>query len=442
VDAVLAMAAVQLAAAVTRRLYPSARTGFVDATVLAWATVGIAVVGAYMLGLDDPRNWRRPRAVLARGLVLAGLAGVGGMLAHEMAWVAFPGRVELLLRTGALAAAFVSWRVLAGRWLLRRRRRPAVVLGTRPAAIRVADLVNGAPLCGHVVVAFSGSRPPTRHDQAVDVPYVGHPRDLPRYCEEHGVETVIVCTNGETVAWAPVLARLRAMGIRIATADAFVMSVLDAMPHELTCSTFLLDAFDQLDRPGSEQAKRVLDVTLALMGLAVFAVLLPVLYVLVRLESPGPFFYTQPRVGFGGKTFRIYKIRTMTAAAGPSQRWAAAADPRVTRVGRWLRRTRLDELPQLWNVLKGEMSVVGPRPEQPALAAAIEAHLPAFRWRTLAKPGITGWAQVHYGYADSLEHTAVKLSYDLFYVRNYDLFLDLAIILRTFLVMVTGAGAR
>ena len=434
--------AVGATAHVVGALYPTARVGFADATVLSWATVGIAVLGAYMAGLDRPAVFGRQRTLLGHLVAVAAIAAIGGTTFHQMAWLSFPGRIELFVRWLVLAAAMFGWRSAVGFYLNRRARHPAVVLGTSAAALHVADLVNRAPASGHVVVGVSGAQPPPRYDRSLDVPYLGHPSRLIDFCRDRGIETVIVCTNGQTTRWVNVLAELRANGVRVATADAFTMDVTDRMPHEIACATFLLDAFEQMDRGVSESTKRVLDVAVSVVGLTFFTLLWPVLYVAVKLDSPGPFLYSQERVGYGGRIFRIHKIRTMTGSSDDRQRWATASDRRVTRVGRFLRKTRIDELPQFWNVLKGEMSVVGPRPEQPALAARVEERLPAFRWRTLVKPGITGWAQIHYGYADSLENTAVKLSYDLYYVRNYSVVLDVAIMLRTLTVMLTGAGAR
>jgi len=163
----------------------------------------------------------------------------------------------------------------------------------------------------------------------------------------------------------------------------------------------------------------------------------------IKLGSPGPLFFVQERIGQRGKRFRMIKFRSMrTDAENEGARFAARTDERITRVGSFLRQTRIDELPQFWNVLKGEMSVIGPRPEQPDFVTSFEASIPFYGYRHLVKPGITGWAQVHFGYAASEEDTRNKLEYDLYYARHCSIWLDLAIIFRTFRTIFTGDGAR
>src|SRR5690606_1724012 len=164
---------------------------------------------------------------------------------------------------------------------------------------------------------------------------------------------------------------------------------------------------------------------------------------LVKFSSPGPVLFWQERIGERGRVFRIVKFRSMRVDAERNgAQFAASDDERITPVGRVLRRYRLDELPQLWNVLKGDMSIVGPRPEQVEFARRFEERIPFYHWRHRVKPGITGWAQVQQGYAVGIEDTIQKLEYDLYYVKHLSLWLDLSILLRTVRIIVTGFGAR
>jgi exopolysaccharide biosynthesis polyprenyl glycosylphosphotransferase len=190
----------------------------------------------------------------------------------------------------------------------------------------------------------------------------------------------------------------------------------------------------------SRVSKRAFDVVVAVIGVVVTAPLFPLIAALVRM-TPGPILYRQTRLGEGGRPFTIYKFRTMRRDAEEGQAmWAAESDGRVTSFGRVLRRTRLDELPQLWNVLRGEMSVVGPRPERPEFLELLSASIPFWFRRHLLKPGITGWAQIHAGYAGDTGKTEEKLSYDLWYLRHRSLVLDFIVCVKTIPQLVRSVG--
>jgi exopolysaccharide biosynthesis polyprenyl glycosylphosphotransferase len=197
-------------------------------------------------------------------------------------------------------------------------------------------------------------------------------------------------------------------------------------------------------RPYSRATKRLLDLAIAVTGLVFMAPLFLVVALAVKRSGAGPIILRQTRLGERGKPFEVLKFRTMIdGAEEPGEaRWAEVNDPRVTRVGHVLRRTRFDELPQLWNVLRGEMSAIGPRPERPEFLPLLRREVPFWGRRHLVKPGITGWAQVNLGYAASPDSTAEKLSYDLYYLKNRSLVLDLAIVVKTVVVLISGWGAR
>ncbi|MFP4516463.1 MAG: TIGR03013 family XrtA/PEP-CTERM system glycosyltransferase [Desulfovibrionales bacterium] len=189
--------------------------------------------------------------------------------------------------------------------------------------------------------------------------------------------------------------------------------------------------------------KRMLDVCCSLLGLALVSPLLPLIALLIRLDSRGPVFFKQTRVGEGGKDFVIMKFRTMREDAEANGAvWAEEEDPRITRVGKWLRKTRLDEVPQLFNVLGGTMSFVGPRPERPEFVQMLKEVIPYYGERHYVKPGITGWAQVSYPYGSSVEDAIEKLRYDLYYIKNLSITFDILIILKTIHVVLFGKGGR
>ncbi|HBY08527.1 MAG TPA: glycosyl transferase [Chloroflexi bacterium] len=189
-------------------------------------------------------------------------------------------------------------------------------------------------------------------------------------------------------------------------------------------------------------AKRLIDVLGGLAGLVIFVIIFPLTALATLIDSGLPIFYSQIRSGKGGQLFKIYKFRTMRqdAEADGQARLAEENDPRVTVVGNFLRRTRLDEFPQFWNVLRGEISLVGPRAERPELVDSFQEQIPFYRARLLVKPGVTGWAQINYGYVSTVGDTAVKLEYDLYYIKHRTLGMDLNIILRTIGTMLSGKG--
>ena len=203
----------------------------------------------------------------------------------------------------------------------------------------------------------------------------------------------------------------------------------------------------ELSRPvhanGYGPLKRALDIVLVVVTAPIWVLVGGGIAIAVRLGSPGPVVYRQERVGHEGDRFTLYKFRTMVDDAEPDgPKFAVEDDPRLTGVGRWLRKTRMDELPQLWNVVRGDLSLVGPRPERPVFVEDFSRTIPFYASRHLVRPGVTGWAQVNYGYADDEADTVEKLTYDLFYVKNMSLALDFQILGKSVWTVLTGFGAR
>jgi sugar transferase (PEP-CTERM system associated) len=190
--------------------------------------------------------------------------------------------------------------------------------------------------------------------------------------------------------------------------------------------------------------KRMLDLSLSLLGFMLAAPLMALTALAIRLDSPGSVLYSQERVGENGRIFTVYKFRSMRTDAERAGQavWARDKDDRVTRVGRFIRATRLDELPQLWNVMRGDMSFVGPRPERPFFVEQLAREIPFYVQRHAVKPGVTGWAQVKYQYGSSIEDAMEKLRYDLYYIKHMSVFFDLTIVLDTVKVVLFGKGAK
>ena len=197
------------------------------------------------------------------------------------------------------------------------------------------------------------------------------------------------------------------------------------------------------NRKRGRYPKRLLDIAASLIMLLVLAPMLLLVAIAVKIDSPGPVFYRQRRVGINGKIFEVIKFRSMVSDAEKNgARWADKNDSRITKLGRLLRNTRIDEIPQAINVLRGEMSFVGPRPERPAFIEVLEKEIPHYNDRHVVKPGITGWAQVEYEYGASVDDARKKLTYDLFYIKNFSIAFDFIILMKTVRVTLFGIGSR
>ncbi len=418
-------------------LYPGADVGFRGVTVSATAGLLGGIATSYLTGLHQSSLVLHRKEVALRSLFVGGATSLGVLLASHFVWYQAVGRTMLVLVGATSALSVFTWRIVYGRYLLR---------GPR---VRVAVLGDG-PLERGVLASMQQDRHP--HYEMVgllgrsadpDVEALGEIEDAVDVCIRHRINVITVVGSSPMGPQHHLaLAKLRVHGFELRTAEAMFMALEQRVPVEMVDERWLLNLFEQLDQT-RDRVKRMLDVCVSAVGLAVFAISFPILYVLVRLDSPGPFFYAQERVGLGNRVFRIYKVRTMKVAPSHAdEQWATSSDARMTRWGRLLRRARIDEMPQFWNVLRGDMSIVGPRPEQPTIAAELERTISYFSYRHLVKPGITGWAQINHGYAASVDESRTKLSYDLYYVRNHTLALDLDIMLRTFFVMLARIGSR
>ncbi len=277
--------------------------------------------------------------------------------------------------------------------------------------------------------------------------YLGTGAELRRLVEEYGVTELVMAYTNEVPqdVFEGLLACYEA-GVQVTPMLRLYEQITGRIPiehmSERLWSLVLPDEAHSLRANLYALWKRCTDIVLALVGLVFFFVALPVLALVIAIDSRGPIFYRQTRLGLGGKPFRIVKLRSMVANAehdtGPL--WAQENDSRVTRVGKFLRRSRLDEVPQLINVLRGEMSIIGPRPERPEFVETLASVIPFYRARLAAKPGLTGWAQVRYRYGNTQEDAVRKLQYDLYYIRRQSPLLDLIIVMKTIGTMVTFAG--
>jgi len=239
------------------------------------------------------------------------------------------------------------------------------------------------------------------------------------------------------------LVDLRMSGIKVYDVQGFYQRFWDKVAiYNLSHAWFLFSpGFTLALHPYYRRLKRVFDIIVASVGLILASPFFLIVPILIRMESEGTVMFRQERVGLNAKCFDVLKFRSMCVdAEKDGAQWAQTNDPRVTGVGCWLRKLRIDELPQLINVLRGEMSLIGPRPERPVFVEQLEKEIPFYQMRHLVKPGVTGWAQVNHPYGSSVDDAVKKLEYDLFYVKNYSLLLDVRILLRTVRVVLFGKG--
>jgi exopolysaccharide biosynthesis polyprenyl glycosylphosphotransferase len=414
---------------------------FVTLSVI-WLVLGFA------LDVYDPIRAASTTYSLVNCSVAALLAGV---LYQLIPWFAPPlGRRLFFFGLPVfMALGVAAWRVAYVRLFSQPSfQRRVLVVGQGTTARRLAEALDAAaeveranPLrgTGYHVLGFV-DRLPEKDPSALD-----SARALVRRIRTEGVDEVLVAEE-DTLSHElrEALLDCREIGIHVFRLSEAYERLVHRLPVEYAERDLglLLSADDGPSRRLYWAAKRLLDVLLALAGLSVLTLLAPWVALFNALTSPGPLFYRQQRVGRGGRPFAVFKFRTMRPDAEKDSGavWAAQDDPRVTFVGRWLRRSRLDELPQVVNVLRGEMSVVGPRPERPQLAGQISSALPIYRARHAVRPGITGWAQVRYRYGGSVEDARVKLEYDLYYVKHAGFFLDILILLQTPAVMLKLEG--
>ena len=274
---------------------------------------------------------------------------------------------------------------------------------------------------------------------------VGSLDDLPRLLKKYTVDEVIIAEEGlEEGRIASLTSLLSWENIPLRSAPAAYEKVIANMVLNETGVPFIGPASIIRPTPWYWGLKRMVDILVSLVLLALTSPILLLAIILIKTTSPGPVFYTQKRTGLNGRPFIIYKLRTMrmNAERGKKPRWAKKNDMRITSVGKFLRRYRIDELPQLFNVLENDMSVVGPRPERPYFTSQLMRKVPFYAQRLQAKPGLTGWAQVNLKYTDTEKGAQEKLLYDLFYIHNASFALDSLVLLKTFQVVLGGKGAH
>lgn len=320
-------------------------------------------------------------------------------------------------------------------------------------------LVVGAGKAGHTLaevyldqnpppfklVGFIDDDPQKLGQMVCSFPIISQSFELLELIDSYKISDIVVAVSGEIQGTTfQTILDAQEQGIEVTRMPTLYEEMTGRVPiHHLESDWIIRSFTDQARVSGMYLlVKRLMDILGGLAGLLVFFILLPFTSLAILIDSGLPIFYSQPRLGQGGRIFKIYKFRTMfkDAEADGSFRPAEENDPRITRVGNILRKMRLDELPQFWNVLRGEMSLVGPRAERPELVRSFQRQVPFYRARLLAKPGLTGWAQINYGYVATVADTEVKIEYDLYYIKHRSLAMDFNIMLRTISTVLSRSG--
>ena len=353
---------------------------------------------------------------------------------------------KVLLIHGPMNLVFLGlWHYLFGRILaLRGFQRNVLVIGAGWAGRTVLKELERFPARGFNVIGFIDDGKEL-FEEVEGLQVVGHSTDIDRLVGERGVNMIVLAiTHERDELILRALQECEWKGVRVMSMPSLYEKLTGKVPVK-HINRYWLTFFHNhaVEHPVYANAQRYINAVLALVGLTIALPLFPLVVFLIWLEDRGPIFYSQKRVGQNDRPFTLYKFRTMTVDAENGQaQWAQKNDPRVTRIGKVLRIMRIDELPQLWNILRGDMNLIGPRPERPEFVRDLQSQIPFYSKRHLAKPGVTGWAQVQYGYGSSFEHALEKLQYDLYYIKNRSIFLDLVICLKTVSVVLTGKGAQ
>ncbi len=412
----------------------------------ALRTLEITLVISFILYLGDFYN---PRQVLARREMMARILTCLVIAAMVVATVGFAIPPLRLSRSAFLQVFLLTtpglmlWRAaLLGAWSQQQMTLRVLVLGTGQVARLIADLqpTSARPFR---IIGFLDDAPGAADMLPDGQLLLGKVQDLDSLVEETRPDIVVIAQLDRRGCFpTKALLECRLRGIRVEDWPTFYEKAEGKILVTAVRPSWLIFSDGFVKTPRTEIIKRLFDVSLALAGLVLSFPLMLLAAIAVKAESPGPIFYRQPRLGKNGCVFILNKFRSMRQDAerdtGPV--WSGHRDPRITRVGRVLRRTRLDELPQLFNVLVGHMSFIGPRPERPEFVTELQKEVPYYMERLAVKPGLTGWAQVKYQYGSSVDDAVEKLQYDLYYIKNLSLFLDLVIILNTVQVVLFARG--
>ena len=400
----------------------------------------------YLFDLYDFIVMHNRRELVLRLVQALGLAWIG----LAILFYAYPqlmlGRGVSLIALPLAIALMVGWRISI-HWFLGHPDfgERILIVGSGNLAVAVAHEVLNRPDAGYRIVGFVGTNADQMGKSLINPRVIGLTDDIEETVKREGIDRIVVAM-GERRGQLPTtnLLKLSLSGdVSIEEGASFYERVTGRVSLDMIRPSWLIFTGPGRQAKLAAIARNGMHRLVALIGLLVSLPLGVLTAILIKVDSRGPVFYRQERVGKNGRPFVLTKFRSMKVdaeKAGPV--WASKGDERTTRVGRMIRKMRIDEIPQFWNILRGEMSFVGPRPERPHFVAQLAEEIPYYEQRHLIAPGLTGWAQIKYPYGDSVEDARQKLQYDLFYIKNYSLVLDALIVFETVKIILFGRGAQ
>ncbi|MGC9196979.1 MAG: sugar transferase [Syntrophobacteraceae bacterium] len=401
----------------------------------------------YIFGLYDVESLLRTREVPLRiflSVIPALIVSAGVCYSHpSLGYV----KGMLAIQAGGALVLLTCWRLSYGRvFHFSQNRLPTLIIGAGERGTSALKLLSSS-YSQFEVAGFLDDDPARIGPSGNGTPPIlGSTNNMREIISEKGIKAVVLAmaSNGSGNLTRSML-EARLCGLEVYDLPSLYEKVATRIPVEHVEDRWLVfaDGFNLISRQYVQTLKRIFDFIFAGLLIAFFLPFALLTALAIRIDSPGPVFFKQVRIGRGGKPFTLYKFRSMcTNAEAQGAKWAEANDPRVTRVGRVIRTLRIDELPQIWNVFLGEMSLIGPRPERPEFVEDLDRQIPYYGVRHTVRPGITGWAQIKYPYGANVEDALRKLEYDLFYIKNMSVLQDMKILLQTIGVVILGKGAR
>jgi len=397
----------------------------------------------YIIGLYDPKkfiSFKELRLVLIRTMALAG--GLAILLFYLVPFFGITPKTNLILDLGITLGLLIIWRRFFFAKLLKAKKIKTLFFGLTKETANFASFINQNPQIGYEAAAIMKLPGENENSFKNGIPILEFNHNIVSLIKEKGISLIVASSsikqNKELIR---MFYEVLPLGITIIDFPRFYEGLIGKVPVSLINEVWFLENLTEIDKHIFEIIKRWFDVVFSLLLSAPALLIVPFAALLIKLESSGPIFYCQKRVGKNGRIFKIIKFRSMkTDAETNGARWAEENDRRITAVGHFLRKTRIDELPQLWNVLKGELSLIGPRPERPEFVETLKKEIPHYAMRLLVKPGLSGWAQINFPYGASKEDAMEKLQYDLFYIKNRSLALEFSIYLKTIMTVISRQG--